>query len=408
VKVSVGAATDIGQIREGNEDSYLVMDPLYAVADGMGGHRGGEVASSLAIETVKDLFTAGEGSLTEHVEQANRVVFERSSTDAEVRGMGTTFTAVAVEGSRIRLAHVGDSRAYVHRGGSLHMITKDHTLVAKMVEDGEITEAEAETHPHRSVVTRALGVEAGVQVDEGYLEMHDGDRLLICSDGLTGMVSHDRIEDVLNEIGDPQQAVDRLVALANEAGGIDNITAVLLDFADDGTDGPRERRTEADAPSPSIGTPAVPVERDDVTLSHPIPRDEPRASSPARPRDASRTSSRAIGKVGIGAGISIAVLVLVFVGLRFYLDTQWFVGISNGRVAIFRGIPADVAGFELNSVVVETDIPASEALSLAIYRDLPDGITADDRAAAEAIVAQLGADVAKHPRTSPSPSPGKP
>jgi protein phosphatase len=401
VRVTVGAATDIGQVREGNEDSYLLLDPLYAVADGMGGHRGGEVASSMAIDTIKRLFEAGEGTLTSNVEEANREVFERSSTDAEVRGMGTTLTAVQVEGSRVRLAHVGDSRAYVLRGGRLHMLTKDHTLVAKMVEEGEITEAEAETHPHRSVVTRALGVERTVQVDEGYLELRDGDRLLLCSDGLTGMVPHERIEALLNEIRDPQQAVDRLVRLANEAGGIDNITAVLLDFADDGSetsDGARE--TAAVAP---IETPTAPPSSTDLTTSRPTPR------------AAVRTPRRTARRVGIWAGVSVAVLVLLLVGLRFYLDRQWFVGISNDRVAIFRGIPTDVAGVELNSVVVETDIPASRALDLALYRDLSDGITADDRGGAEAIVAQLRNDIANelgttgpkrlHASSTPKPKP---
>src|SRR6185369_10538504 len=178
---------------------------------GMGGHRGGEVASNLAIDTVRELFLAGEGSLTEQVERANRVVYERSSTDREVQGMGTTLTAALVEGSRIRVAHVGDSRAYVFRDGRLHMLTKDHTLVAKMVEDGEITAAEAETHPHRSIVTRALGVESTVEVDEGVLEMRPGDRLLLCSDGLTGMVDRDGIERILRDTPDPQAAVERLI-----------------------------------------------------------------------------------------------------------------------------------------------------------------------------------------------------
>ena len=163
MRVTVGATTDIGQVREGNEDSYLLLEPLFAVADGMGGHLGGEVASNLALETIEDLFTAGEGSLAEHVDRreprrvralAARPRGPRHGHDAHRRALEG--------GARVRLAHVGDSRAYLLRDGELHLLTKDHTVVAKMVEEGEITAAEAETHPHRNIVTRALGVESDV------------------------------------------------------------------------------------------------------------------------------------------------------------------------------------------------------------------------------------------------------
>ena len=409
MKVTVGAATDIGQVREGNEDSYLLLDPLYAVADGMGGHRGGEVASSLALETVRKLFTAGEGTLTEQVEHANRAVYERSRSDREVQGMGTTLTAALVQDGTVRLAHVGDSRAYLLRDGRLQRLTKDHTLVARMVEDGEITEAEAETHPHRSIVTRALGVEAAVQVDEGILELHDGDRLLLCSDGLTGMVGHDRLEAILREVSDPQEAADALVRAANEAGGIDNITAVLLDFAGQEGDheraAPAERSAASPADEPTTMTPAVPArERDDITvIGRPIPRPEdlpPPAPPPEPPSRARAVAERPAGrpsalrKTGIGLGVLLALIVLGLVGLRLFLDSQWYVGISNGRVAVFRGAPTQVAGFELHSVVVETSIPANQVLPLAAWRELPGGITAPDRAGAEAIVEQIRRDVA--------------
>ena len=408
MKVTVGAATDIGQVREGNEDSYLLLDPLYAVADGMGGHRGGEVASSLALETVKELFSAGDGSLTEQVERANRAVYERSRSDREVQGMGTTLTAVVVQGAKVRLAHVGDSRGYLLRDGKLHMLTKDHTLVARMVEDGEITEAEAETHPHRSIVTRALGVDAAVQVDEGILDVRDGDRLLLCSDGLTGMLSHDGIEAILRDVSDPKEAVDRLVSAANEAGGVDNITAVLLDFSGDGTEredtGTAATAAEVKAPDPEATTmtPAVPArERDDITvIGRPIPRpeDRPPPEPPSRARAAAGraagTGSSAVRKASVGAGVVLVLIALGLVGLRLFLDSQWYVGISNDRVAIFRGAPTEVAGFQLHSVVVETAIPASQVLPLGAWRELPNGITASDRAGAEAIVDQIRQDVA--------------
>jgi protein phosphatase len=417
MRIVVGATTDIGQVREGNEDSFLVDDPLYAVADGMGGHRGGEVASNLALQTVQRLFDANEGTLTEQVEEANRAVFARSQEDRAVAGMGTTLTAVLVNDAEVRLAHVGDSRAYLFRDGQLQPLTEDHTLVRRMVIEGEITEAEAEHHPHRSILTRALGVDGDVQVDEGVITMQDGDRLLLCTDGLTGMVSDEQILSVLAEVKDPQEAVDRLVRAANHAGGIDNITAVIIDFVEDGggrADGTKEaakpHSPTVQRPTP-VATPSPP-ERSDITIVRPIP--EPpkgRASSsrparsrtpaPRRPPGKPREGGRTIRKVGIGTGVLLAVVVLGIVGLRVYLDTQWFVGVSNGRVAIFRGVPAEVAGVDLHSVVVETTIPAEDAQALAFYRELSDGITADDRAAADEIVEQIRSDV-ERVRQNPS------
>ncbi len=411
--IKVGATSDIGQVREGNEDSFLVLDPLYAVADGMGGHRGGEVASNLALQTIERLFTAQEGTLTEQVEQANRAVFERSQSDREVAGMGTTLTAALVQGAQVRLAHVGDSRAYLFRDGELQLLTEDHTLVHKMLVEGEITESEAETHPHRSILTRALGVDGSVQVDEGVVEMRNGDRLLLCTDGLTGMVSDEQIKAVLAESKDPQEAVDRLVRAANRAGGIDNITAMVIDFGQDGSGDGTKEAAVPHQPTKQQPVPVVPPpERTDITVvGRPIPEPpKDQASAPARasrepdpsragrvpsdrrPPGRPRTSGR-LKKTGVGLGVLLAVVVLGMVGLRFYLDTQWFVGVSNGRVAIFRGVPAEVAGYDLNSVVLETTIRADDAQSLALYRELPDGITADNREAAEAIVEQIRRDV---------------
>lgn len=418
MNVSVGAATDIGQVREGNEDSYLVVEPLYAVADGMGGHRGGEVASSLALETVQGMFERREGSLAEQVAEANRAVFDRSQNDRKVSGMGTTLTAAQVDGNRVHLVHVGDSRAYLLRGGELTQVTEDHTLVHRMVMEGEISEEEAETHPHRSILTRALGVDQNIQVDEGDLEVAPGDRLLLCTDGLTGMVPEGEIREILLESLDPQEAVDKLVKVANRAGGIDNITALILDFANDGggsgaTKGSAIRQPTMERPI----APAAPSNRSDITMvGAPIPEPPPEPAVAPTSRPASRTDrpatdrrpersrpgSRRVGrKVGIWTGVALAIVALGVVGLRLYLDTQWYVGVSNGRVAIFRGVPAEVAGLELSSVVVETSIPAERAESIGFYRGLPDGITADDRAGAEAIVESIREDVARFEQPSP-------
>jgi PPM family protein phosphatase len=384
VNVRVGAATDIGLVREGNEDSYLVEEPLFAVADGMGGHRGGEVASRLALDTIESLFRRGQGALAEQVQEANRAVFERSSLDRAVAGMGTTLTAALVEDDRARLAHVGDSRAYLYRDGELRMLTEDHTLVNRMVQQGEITEAEAERHPQRSVVTRALGVEMSVPVDEVIVDLERGDRLLICSDGLTGMVDDESIAELLSREPDPQGAAEALVRAANEAGGVDNTTVIVIALED------------GDDQSPGSAT----TRRDTLVAPAPPAPDRSRRDELARARG---RRTLPWGRIAAVAGILVAVVVLGLVGLRWYLDSQWFVGVANGHVAIYQGIPADVAGYDLHHVVLETTIPAADAERLAIYRTrLPDGITAEDRTDAEQIVAQIREDVA------PAPEPTKP
>jgi serine/threonine protein phosphatase PrpC len=353
MKVRVGAASDIGRVRERNDDSYLVEAPLFAVADGMGGHKGGDVASQLALETLEAEFREGRGDLAQQIRDANAAVFERSRSDSAVRGMGTTLTAVVVAGTSALFAHVGDSRAYLLRAGDLRQLTDDHTLVARMVKSGEISEAEAGVHPHRSVLTRALGTEPEIDVDEFDVALTDGDRLLLCSDGLTGMVTEEQIVAILSAAPDPQDAADRLVRAANRAGGVDNITVVVLDVeAEPGADG--------DAPDP--------VE--------------------------SRTQA-ARHALGIAGRIALVLLILAvaLIGVRVYVDRQWYVGESGGRVAVFRGVPAEFAGLRFSHPVVITDIPSAQAEAISFYSGLAGGLTANDRDAALAIVEQIRRDV---------------
>jgi protein phosphatase len=317
--------------------------------------------------------------------------------------MGTTLTAAVIEGDRVHLAHVGDSRAYLLRDGELRQLTEDHTLVHRMVLEGELTEAEAQVHPHRSILTRSIGVDGNVDVDEIDLDAKPGDRLLLCSDGLTGMLSDFQIERILTEESDPSTAVQRLIDEANEAGGVDNITALLIDIEDGD---PTPRPVSATAPRAGTSAPTGAAQRagttDTVGRGGPA---EPTGSAEQEPPRSPRRSLARARRPLARAGVTLAILVLAFVGFRVYLDTQWYVGVSDGRVAVFRGMPAEVVGFELHHVVVETTIPAEDATALALYRNLDDGITAHDRAEADAIVERIRDDVALASGLSPEPVP---
>src|ERR1019366_9398600 len=235
LRLVVGASTDVGRVRDHNEDAYLVDDELglVAVADGMGGHQAGEVASATALEALRAAVGSGEG-IRDAVTSANEAVYDKSTTDERLRGMGTTLTAgTLAAGGTLLLGHVGDSRAYLLHAGELHRLTTDHSLVEELIRSGEITEAEAEADPRRSMITRGLGIEPDVEVDLYPVGMVSGDRILLCSDGLTGMVSEDELETVLGHEPNPTTAARRLVAAANAPGGIDNITVVVIDVVDD-------------------------------------------------------------------------------------------------------------------------------------------------------------------------------
>ena len=374
MRVEAGVATDIGRVRERNEDSFLVEPPLYAVADGMGGHRGGGVASELALEKIEELFRGGKSSLAEMMHAANRAVFERSMADRKVMGMGTTLTAATVDDEGVHLAHVGDSRAYLLRAGAFRQLTEDHTLVNRMVKAGEITREEAEVHPHRNVVTRSIGTEPEVEVDQDDVAVIDGDRFLLCSDGLTGTVNEPQIQAILETTPKPQEAADRLIKAANRAGGIDNITVVVLDIHEgDATD--LEGRA---------GPAGVP------TLRSAAPKGRaPQTEGRRWPRPTTQSVKKWAGRVGIAA---VAVLAMVFAA-RIYIDRQWYVGESGGYVAVYQGIPAQVAGLRLSHIALETDIPSAEVAQLPQYPELASGITAGDRAEAFAIVEQIRSDV---------------
>ena len=354
MRITAGVATDVGQVRQGNEDAFVVEPPLYAVADGMGGARAGEVASQLALATITEMQKAGTASLEDEVREANRIVFARAGEDERYAGMGTTLTAVLASPEAIHLAHVGDSRAYLARAGTLRQLTRDHTLVDRMVQAGEITRDEAEVHPHRNVLLRALGTEPKVDVDADDIGLLEGDRIVLCSDGLTTMVTEDQILAILEAtVGKPQDAADRLVRAANRAGGIDNITVIVLDI---------------DAGDPDEGTVAAPV----VSTVQPTRRWWPWV---------------------VGAIAGVLLLAVAFTVFRSYVDKQWYVGVANGHVAIYQGIPASPFGFDLSHVDLDTGLDAAAVEQLATFPGLTEGINVDSREAALATVEQMRQDL---------------
>ena len=231
-------ASDTGRKRRRNEDAYVIAPPLFAVADGMGGAQAGEIASKLAAAALEDTDSgalSGEDRVTSLIQEANRRVYERSNEDPTASGMGTTMTVALVEGDVVTFGHVGDSRAYLLRDGRMEQLTEDHSLVNELMKSGKLSPEEAETHPQRSVITRALGTDPDVDVDSFTIEAHVGDVFLICSDGLTDMVDDEEILGVLDRHHDDlDRATKSLVSAANRGGGEDNITVVAFAIAADG------------------------------------------------------------------------------------------------------------------------------------------------------------------------------
>jgi len=275
----VAARTDPGRKRRGNEDAYVCRPPLFAIADGMGGAQAGEVASALAAEALTESHVDGGGErrIAELIQEANRRVHDRASTDAATSGMGTTITVALVEDDgRIAFGHVGDSRAYRLRGDELEQVTNDHSLVAELVRRGELSQAEAEVHPQRSVITRALGTDPDIDVDTFSIQAEAGDVYLLCSDGLSDMVDHATLESIIGTSrGDLDSAARALVQAANRAGGEDNITTVLFEIVEGDAVEPDERTREQVAIPP-------PDELDGEDTLHPEDAVMP---PPAAPRD---------------------------------------------------------------------------------------------------------------------------
>jgi serine/threonine protein phosphatase PrpC len=359
--------TDTGRQRSGNEDALFARAPVFVVADGMGGAQAGEVASQMAIEAFEQgLPDSGspEERLTSRIQEANRRIHELSRTKPEHRGMGTTLTAAYVDDAHVAVAHVGDSRAYLFREGTLQRLTQDHSLVGELVRQGKLTEEEAEEHPQRSVITRALGPDASVDVDTwSYLVRH-GDVLMLCSDGLTSMIGEAQIAEILGSAATLKEAGARLIRAANEAGGRDNITVVLFRLEEVGGAVALDDATIAGGPAVS------PPPRDSTSgaavVSPPrgpsAPSRVPLARTQGSPRPA--VTPRRGRRYAKPLAALIAVLAVLFlVGGGGYLATRqlYFVSTnSQGIVTIYRGLPYDLpAGIRLYETFYVSGVPAS-------------------------------------------------
>ncbi len=272
----VVSVTDPGRRRRRNEDAFVNRPPLFAVADGMGGARAGEIASRLATEALREgrAGGAGEQRVFELIQAANQRVYQRSETDADASGMGTTITVALVEDGVVAIGHVGDSRAYLIRDGKLEQLTEDHSLVAELLRTGKLSPEEAETHPQRSMITRALGTDPDVDADTFSVEAREGDLFLLCSDGLTSMLADDEIlRRVEANRGDLDRAARELVARANQLGGEDNITVVFFEIADD------EKGSTAEFPVPEAAD-AVDDDEDTLTELDAVPTVDAPAERP--------------------------------------------------------------------------------------------------------------------------------
>ncbi|MDT0303949.1 Stp1/IreP family PP2C-type Ser/Thr phosphatase [Streptomonospora wellingtoniae] len=376
IALRYAAYSDVGCLREGNEDSAYAGPYLLAVADGMGGHAGGEIASAIAVSTLRaldeDVPTTDEmvGSLQQAVENANSTLAQRVKDEPRLENMGTTLTAMLWSGARVAMIHVGDSRAYLLRGEEFGQITHDHTLVQTLVDEGKITEDEVATHPQRSLLLRALDGRSQVDPDVSVSEARVGDRYLLCSDGLSGVVSTDTIRQTLESEPNPDAVARRLIDLANRGGGPDNITAVVADVIDTATDpgGPTQEPSvvgAADQRREPVMTPDTPAGRaqglnrsaGDTAEMDRIPPAEDAREAPAPEPD--RRTRRWWPMVVTFLVIVVAIAAAGFYFGSQYLSNQYFIGPSQdgSSVAVYRGLNTDIAGYELAEQIQKTDIP---------------------------------------------------
>lgn len=323
--LSWGARSDVGLVRGQNEDSFLVRAPLFCVCDGMGGHAAGEVASKIAVDTIGAMAPehADDIALGAAVESANAAVLMSADRGQGKPGMGSTATCVIIEKNKMAIAHVGDSRVYLLHAGTLVRLTHDHSYVEELVDAGEITADEARTHPSRSIITRALGSDPDMYADHFLLDVSAGDRVVICSDGLSSMVADKDLESVAISSVTPQAAADNLVSAALTAGGHDNVTVVVVDVLDDG-----------------------------LAEVH---------------RKIRRRS------VAVWVAIALVALATIAGGIGAIIRNDWYVGDNGGTVGVYRGINDELFGISLNELVETSSVEVSD-LPVAIQDQLKGGI----------------------------------
>ncbi len=318
------ARTDVGCVREHNEDSFIAATPLFVVADGMGGHEAGEVASEIAINTMLAEAPAQPNgdALINAVKAANTAILRGAADGTGRPGMGTTMTAAQVFDDQLFIVQVGDSRAYLLHEGTLQQVTRDHSLMADLIEQGRITEEEARFHPQRSVITRALGSDTHVEPDLYVLRVTQGDRLLLCSDGLSGMVENASIAAILRENEDPQACCDALISEALAAGGMDNVTCVVVD--------------------PLKDPPKFKKGKGAWLKNHLAPI--------------------------IFAFVFVLIIAAAAGGFYAYAQNSYFIAAKDGYVCVYRGLPGSIAGVQVNWLEESTEIPTDKLLASVATR----------------------------------------
>ncbi|MQY05158.1 Stp1/IreP family PP2C-type Ser/Thr phosphatase [Actinomadura macrotermitis] len=397
--IRYAARSDVGMLREGNEDSAYAGAHLLAVADGMGGHVGGEIASAAAIEALRKLdkdLPANEllAALEHTVRTANDNLHRIVESDPALQGMGTTLTAMLWAGNQVALVHIGDSRAYLLRDGSLFQITHDHTLVQSLVDEGRISPDEAASHPQRSLLLRALDGRGEVDPDLSLREAKVGDRYLLCSDGLSGVITAETIFQVLTDVDDPEQAVRQLIDLANRGGGPDNITCVVADVVELGGQQQQAPPGRAVGAAANAGPPAGPgmaqvtaqdtpagraAQLRDTSPQPPVAVDEMPPPAPAPQHEAMGGRAPAMAPARRGAGLrrwtwlivaaGVAVIGIAAAGFFVIQDirTGYYIGEEKGQVVLYRGIPDQVPLLPLSYKAAASQQP-KEPLPVA---DLP-------------------------------------
>ncbi len=423
------ALSDVGRVRKDNQDSGFASSHLLVVADGVGGAARGDVASSTAVQALRRLDGPVPGDLLEAlagaIHRAHDRIAELVEQDPELDGTSTTVTSALFDGTRIGVAHIGDSRGYLLRDGALAQLTKDHTFVQSLIDEGRITEEESRTHPHRNLILRAVDGVHETDPDLFYIELAPGDRLLLCSDGASGVLDEHRLSDILGT-GSPDYAVVELVRASLEAGSSDNVTCVVADVLDLRAADAEESLTSGPI---LVGAAADQAHRagsrgsfrghrgGDTGEIDPVPGEDGAAGTGGRPgHDADPEELRYAPQpprrgrwlrwtVAL-LGLALVLAVAGFVGYRWSQD-QYFVAEDSGRVAIFRGVQADIPGVTLSTVEEETDVTVA-ALPDYPTEQVSSGIAAKSLSDAHRIVQRLTGLARVCPATgstSPSASP---